>query len=94
MEPGIARVAPELREQLVSGGCRRSSPPMGQKILQEDLQIIGALHRAGVPIVAGTDQSGAGLLGLSRDRAVCAGGLHADGSAAGGDHRAGARHEG
>ena len=31
--------------------------PLGQKIAQNDLEIIGALHRAGVPIVAGTDQT-------------------------------------
>ena len=57
MEPGIARVAPELREQLVSGGMPPEAAPYGQKIAQEDLAIIGALHRAGVPIVAGTDQA-------------------------------------
>ena len=57
MEPGIARVAPELREQLVSGGMPPEAAPYGQKIAQEDLAIIGALHRAGVPIIAGTDQA-------------------------------------
>ncbi len=31
--------------------------PLGQQIVQKYLQIIGALHRAGVPIVAGTDQT-------------------------------------
>ena len=57
MEPGIARVAPELREQLVSGGLPPEAAPYAQKIRQADLAIIGALHRAGVPIVAGTDQA-------------------------------------
>lgn len=57
MEPGIARVAPELREQLVSGGMPPEAAPYGQKIAQQDLAIIGALHRAGVPIIAGTDQA-------------------------------------
>ena len=57
MEPGIARVAPELREQLVSGGMPPEAAPYGQKIAQEDLAIIGALHKAGVPIIAGTDQA-------------------------------------
>lgn len=56
-EPGIARVAPELREALTSGGMPESVAPYGQKILQEDLAIIGALHKAGVPIVVGTDQN-------------------------------------
>jgi len=57
MEPGIARVAPELREQLVSGGMPPEAAPYGQKIAESDLAIIGALHRAGVPIIAGTDQA-------------------------------------
>jgi imidazolonepropionase-like amidohydrolase len=57
MEPGIARVAPELREQLVSGGMPPELAPYGQKILQHSLEIIEALHKAGVPIVAGTDQA-------------------------------------
>ena len=56
-EPGIARVAPELREQLVNGGLPPEAAALGQKITQNDLAIIGALHRAGVPIVAGTDQT-------------------------------------
>ncbi len=57
MEPGIARVAPELREQLVSGGMPPEVAEYGQKILQNDLAIVEALHKAGVPIVVGTDQS-------------------------------------
>jgi imidazolonepropionase-like amidohydrolase len=56
-EPGLARVAPELREALTSGGMPESVAPYGQKIMQEDLAIIGALHKAGVPIVVGTDQN-------------------------------------
>ncbi len=57
LEPGIARVAPELREQLVSGGVPPQFAAEAKKITQEQLQLIGALHRAGVPIVAGTDQA-------------------------------------
>ena len=56
MEPGIARVAPELREQLVSGGLPPELAPFGERIFQNELGIIGALHKAGVPIVVGTDQ--------------------------------------
>ncbi len=58
MEPGIARVAPELREQLVSGGMPPEAAPYGQKIAQErpgDYR--SAASSAGVPIVAGTDQA-------------------------------------
>jgi imidazolonepropionase-like amidohydrolase len=57
IEPGIARVAPELREQLINGGLPPETASLGQKIAHNDLEIIGALHRAGVPIVAGTDQT-------------------------------------
>ena len=57
IEPGIARVAPELREQLVNGGLPPEAAPLGQKSFQHLLEIIEALHRGGVPIVAGTDQT-------------------------------------
>jgi Amidohydrolase family len=57
IEPGVDHVAPELREQLVNGGLPPERVATGQKIVQEELSIIGALHRAGVRIVAGTDQT-------------------------------------
>jgi imidazolonepropionase-like amidohydrolase len=57
IEPGVDHVAPELREQLVNGGLPPARAATGQKIVQEELAIIGALHRAGVRIVAGTDQT-------------------------------------
>ncbi len=57
IEPGIARVAPELREQLLNGGMPPEVAPLGQKVFQHALEIVEALHRAGVPIVAGTDQT-------------------------------------
>jgi len=56
-EPGVDHVAPELREQLVSGGVPPERAAAAQKIVAEELAIIGALHRAGVRIVAGTDQT-------------------------------------
>ena len=56
MEPGIARVAPQLREQLVSGGMSPEAAPLGEKVFQHELEIVEALHKAGVPIVVGTDQ--------------------------------------
>ncbi len=57
MEPGVDHVAPELREQLVNGGMPPELAADAQKLTQEDLALIGALHRAGVRIVAGTDQT-------------------------------------
>lgn len=56
-EPGVDHVAPELREQLVSGGVPPERAAAQRKILAEELAIIGALHRAGIRIVAGTDQT-------------------------------------
>ena len=56
-EPGIGHVAPELREQLVNGGMPPQFAADAQKLGREELAIIGALHRAGVRIVAGTDQT-------------------------------------
>ena len=57
MEPGIDQVAPELRAQLVNGGMPPELAGDAQKLTREDLALIGALHRAGVRIVAGTDQT-------------------------------------
>jgi imidazolonepropionase-like amidohydrolase len=58
-EPGVLRVAPELAEQLVDVGPP-PPPEIGAIIngrFEKDVEIVGALHKAGVPIVAGTDQT-------------------------------------
>jgi imidazolonepropionase-like amidohydrolase len=57
IEPGLAKVAPELREPLMSGGMPPDLAPSLLRIRQKNLELIGALHHAGVPIVAGTDQN-------------------------------------
>ena len=57
MEPGIDKVAPVLREQLVNGGLPPDLAPLGKQLRAKQLQLIGALHHAGVRIVAGTDQA-------------------------------------
>ncbi len=58
-EPGVLRVAPELQEQLVDVGP--PPPPDIAAIIngsfEKYVEIVGALHKAGVPIVAGTDQT-------------------------------------
>ena len=56
-EPGISKVAPELAEQYATP----SGPPTPQQqtslaVFEKYIEILGALHRAGVTIVAGTDQ--------------------------------------
>ncbi len=57
LEPGVAKVAPELAVQFAGGGL----PPEYRDVIRREftkyVAIAGALHRAGIPIVAGTDQS-------------------------------------
>ncbi len=56
-EPGVEKAPPELREQLVSGGPGGMMLPVLRNVFAKYVQIVGALHRAGIPIIAGTDQS-------------------------------------
>jgi imidazolonepropionase-like amidohydrolase len=58
-EPGVARVAPELGV-VFAAPLQPPSDPMPalrDVIVKKELEIIGSLHKAGVTIVAGTDQS-------------------------------------
>jgi len=57
IEPGVAKVAPELAAILAETGPPSPSTPLREKLVQKDIAIVGALHHAGVPIVAGTDQT-------------------------------------
>jgi imidazolonepropionase-like amidohydrolase len=57
IEPGVTHVAPELQAILAEAGPPTAHTELQEKIVQKDLAIIGALHHAGVPIVAGTDQT-------------------------------------
>jgi len=57
IEPGVAKVAPELQAILADVGPPSPATPIQEKIFAKDLAIVGALHHAGVPIVAGTDQT-------------------------------------
>jgi imidazolonepropionase-like amidohydrolase len=54
-EPGMAKVAPELLEQLNKKGEVPEATAQVRAALATMLKIIGALQRAGIPIVAGTD---------------------------------------
>jgi imidazolonepropionase-like amidohydrolase len=56
-EPGVTKVAPELAEQLTDVGPPSERSARMQKIFEKLVAIIGALHRAGVTVVAGTDQA-------------------------------------
>lgn len=93
VEPGVDHVAPELREQLINGGL----PPERVATGQNRTGRIGDHRRtaSGGCQDRGRNRSdGAGLFTLSRDRVVQPGRLHADGGAAGCDHRARAGDEG
>jgi imidazolonepropionase-like amidohydrolase len=54
-EPGMAKVAPQMIEHLNNIGYLPIAAPQIRKAMNQLIGIIGALHRAGVPIVAGTD---------------------------------------
>jgi len=56
-EPGINDVPPELVEQLADVAPPSDKSELREKIYEKELEIVGALHRAGIPIVAGTDQA-------------------------------------
>ncbi len=57
IEPGVAKVAPELAAILGSAGPPSPVAPLIEKAVQKDIAIVGALHHAGILIVAGTDQT-------------------------------------
>jgi imidazolonepropionase-like amidohydrolase len=56
-EPGVNKIAPELAAQLTDVGPPTDRSEIGEKVFEKDLAIVGALHRAGIPVVAGTDQT-------------------------------------
>jgi hypothetical protein len=56
-EPGVNKVAPELAEQLTDVEPPTEHSAIGEKVFEKELAIVGALHKEGIPIVAGTDQT-------------------------------------
>ena len=57
LEPGVLKVAPELRAQLTHAGAPPEREAAATERLRDLERIVLALHRVGVPIVAGTDQT-------------------------------------
>jgi imidazolonepropionase-like amidohydrolase len=57
IEPGVAHVAPELREQLTNGGMGAGQGDLLKSIRQRLVELLRALHTGGVTLVAGTDQA-------------------------------------
>jgi hypothetical protein len=56
-EPGIEKIAPELAQPLTDVEPPSERSEIGEKVFQKDIAVVGALHKAGIPIVAGTDQA-------------------------------------
>src|SRR5262245_19307806 len=56
-EPGLAKVAPELAGPLKSMGAPSAMERDSDAFFGKLVEVVGALHKAGVPIVAGTDQA-------------------------------------
>ena len=56
-EPGVLKVPVELSSQLADVGQPGPYAELREKMFQKQLAVIGMLHRAGIPIVAGTDQT-------------------------------------
>ena len=56
-EPGINKLPAELAQPLTDVGPPNENSELGRKIFQKNLQVLEALHKAGIPIVAGTDQA-------------------------------------
>lgn len=56
-EPGSAKVPSEIGGRLASPGPPSERTALQEQAFRKCLAMVGALHRAGVPIVAGTDQA-------------------------------------
>ena len=54
-EPGVAKVAPELLVQLNKKGESEAPAEALARVMDVLVKMVGALHQAGVPVVAGTD---------------------------------------
>jgi imidazolonepropionase-like amidohydrolase len=66
-EPGILKVAPEMREGLETMGAPPRSAERAAASFRQFLATVRLLHEAGIPIVAGTDQA---VPGFSLDREI------------------------
>jgi Amidohydrolase family len=57
LEPGVLKVAPELAQQLNEGGAPPEQLALVRQVFNQYLGITTMLHRAGITMVAGTDQT-------------------------------------
>jgi imidazolonepropionase-like amidohydrolase len=56
-EPGISKIAPELAQPLTDVPPPSERSELQDKAFAKEIAMLGALHKAGIPIVAGTDQA-------------------------------------
>jgi imidazolonepropionase-like amidohydrolase len=56
-EPGVNKIPLELAQPLNDVGPPTAMSAEWQKTFEKFVEIVGALHKAGIPIVAGTDQT-------------------------------------
>jgi len=66
-QPGVARIPPPLNRVFSNAGAAGIDAPTARTRLERGLRIVKALHDAGVPIVAGTDE---GIPGHSVHREI------------------------
>src|SRR5215469_11444887 len=56
-EPGVNKIAPELAQQITDVEPPSPRSEISEKLFEKEIRVVGALHKAGIPIVAGTDQA-------------------------------------
>jgi len=56
-EPGVNKIPSELAQPLTDVRPPNENSELDRRIFQKNVSIVGALHQAGIPIVAGTDQA-------------------------------------
>jgi imidazolonepropionase-like amidohydrolase len=56
-EPGVNKLPVELAQPLIDVGPPSPNAAAQEKSFEKFVEIVGALHKAGIPIVAGTDQT-------------------------------------
>ena len=56
-EPGVNKIAPELAQQLTDVEPPSERSDLQRKAFEKQLKVLGAIHKAGIPVVAGTDQA-------------------------------------
>jgi imidazolonepropionase-like amidohydrolase len=56
-EPGIEKIAPELAQPLTDVEPPSERSAVSDKVFAKEIAVVGMLHRAGIPVVAGTDQA-------------------------------------